>query len=288
MSEKIQTLHLKKSYSDAAQTDTKDKDTRKLQTNKRIWGRYHEFPSREIVRPLFKEQTELFYGIIAYSIFDCKWLVAKSKYSPAFYQIIKGDYRKADLHTLLSQLRWEEWQKLLYLNAHVIYFDQMYKNIIPFFSLKDLVYAKEIFLRNGHEFNKFKLSPEILSGNEEVWKFPSGAARVQEKPQEAALRNFKHITKQNIQHHSNAHSKTEDMLFLGKEPFCEYRINTQSKKEEHHYWMMVYTQNTPKIYTSDKEPYLLRWCTAAELEELLPESSKKILHLSKNFLRKNV
>jgi ADP-ribose pyrophosphatase YjhB (NUDIX family) len=246
---------------------------------------YYQFPSREIIQPTYQKQRKLFYGIIAYSLFDRTWLVVKNKYTGAFCQILQGEYRIADLLKLVMRLRWEEWEKILYLSNHAFYFDRMYYTLFPFPSTEDLVYAKERFLSNGYEFQKLTVSKEQLERNQERWKFPSGPRRPHEKPQDAALRNYKLCTQQEV--------RSTDLLFLGKEPLCERTLTINEDKEEHHYWMLVYKDQTPTLSPfAHKEKGQLsldvQWCKESELKTLLSKSSLDVLNQSKTFLRKNV
>lgn len=272
-----------KSYSEAVAIGKQNAKS-KMHTLKELQPKgYYQFPSREIIQPPYKQQRQLYYGVIAYCASEKKWLLVKNQYTAAFCQIIRGDYRNADLPKIVMMLRWEEWEKILYLSDHTFYFDEMYFTLFPFPSTEDLVYAKERFFSNGFEFKKITVSKESLEKNQENWRFPSGIRRNKEKPQEAAIRNYKLCTQCSIQ--------KSDILFLGKEPFCEYKL-TLTSKEEHHYWIVVYPLGLPnalKFTTNNREPALdKRWFTESELKKILPKSTLELLGRCKIFLKKNL
>jgi hypothetical protein len=239
---------------------------------------YYNFPSREIIKPIFKVHRKLYYGIIAFCASEKKWLFVKNRYTASFCQLIQGGYRNVDIKNLVLQLRWDEWQQILYLSKRSFDFDKIYHSLFPFSSTDDIVYAKERFLANGPEFNKINIVQETLLQNQESWKFPSGIKKHREEPQEAAIRNYKICTQYAIQEH--------DIVFFGKEPISQYKVS-DSEREEHHYWIVIYNKGYPPLIKSTVEiPFYTKWFGNKEIYHKLPESGKELFKKANNFIKR--
>jgi len=229
---------------------------------------YHSLPDRYITGLPFHRKHYISYGIMAYCVSTKRWLLVRPLYSYYFSMYLNGNYRKADLQTLVSGMTPPEIRILHQLYIGTIQFTDIYKGRFMEMAKKRFEETKDL-IRSYLKYEGTEQPP---------WTFPKGRIEINETPQECAVREFEEETGLSI----------EMGTCIDNRRICEKYTSFNQLIYETKCWLYIFDKEPDLIEICadfDEEIAERRWFPSSECYKILSPSKCQMLATAEEILR---